>query len=379
MKILFITREFPPIVDGVGDYTFHLATELAKRNFEILVVCSRSEAIEQNLSAELPFKLKPIVKDWTLRGIEVLKTEIRQFQPDWISIQYVPHGFHSKAIPLFFIPFVFWIRANHYKLQITFHEIAIGFEHFGLKYWIQAITQRIIAWTMAFFSNQVVTSTGLYVKILRPFNNSIEMIHIGSNFKEPDETEVFLQKAKGINIASFANRITIETLEAIKLIIEKGKLVQLIGLGQISEDKHREIMEMISQLSLTKYVSLTGRINDNQLFGYLKHSDLYLQTEWTNQNGKGGVALKSGALAVALQAGLPVITIQGEMTDTDILIDREIVVYSKPDAASLAQTILDLLDNSALTSKLSANAHRFFEDKLSWKKIGSQYSALFSK
>ena len=39
MRILFITNQMPPLVDGVGDYTCNLARGFARHGHEAAVVC----------------------------------------------------------------------------------------------------------------------------------------------------------------------------------------------------------------------------------------------------------------------------------------------------------------------------------------------------
>lgn len=38
MKILFITNNFPPIVDGVGDYTYNIAKQFAEHNHKVYII-----------------------------------------------------------------------------------------------------------------------------------------------------------------------------------------------------------------------------------------------------------------------------------------------------------------------------------------------------
>lgn len=41
MHILFITTAFPPLVDGVGDYTYNLAQEFVNNGHQAIVVCKK--------------------------------------------------------------------------------------------------------------------------------------------------------------------------------------------------------------------------------------------------------------------------------------------------------------------------------------------------
>ena len=105
-RLLFITGTLESGRSGVADYTLKLASELA--NLDVSCTCiaindifyvgpSAYSSIRTKVgnvrlirfSSSLPWK----------KRIDQLKIEIKNFNPDWISLQYVAYAYHVKGIP----------------------------------------------------------------------------------------------------------------------------------------------------------------------------------------------------------------------------------------------------------------------------------------
>ncbi|NDP28534.1 MAG: glycosyltransferase [Flavobacterium sp.] len=133
MNILFICGSAEPGKDGVGDYTRRLCGELIKLGHEahILSLCDH----------QIPF----FTLDYKeIEGTKVLANRIPQatskkrrriwsqnvlndFEPDWISLQFVPYSFNPKGLPFWLPSFLKKLKGNH-KWHIMFHELWLGID-----------------------------------------------------------------------------------------------------------------------------------------------------------------------------------------------------------------------------------------------------------
>ena len=95
MKIVMIVNNLPPKVDGVGDYTWHLAKELELNDYEVHIICSKNEVF-----AKKKFhNVYPIVSQWNRKGINLTIKKIQEIQPNFVSLQYVPYGYNKYGLP----------------------------------------------------------------------------------------------------------------------------------------------------------------------------------------------------------------------------------------------------------------------------------------
>lgn len=167
MRITFLCSSLEPGRDGVGDYTRLLAEECVRQGHECSLIALHdrhvSEPIEeavpvspspshvsvsasqdvsvsasppisafqdvsvsafQNVSPPLPLLRLPSTMPWPER-VQRATSFLKQFEPDWISLQFVPYGFNDKGL--------IWTLSRHLhqiigncRQHIMFHELWIG-------------------------------------------------------------------------------------------------------------------------------------------------------------------------------------------------------------------------------------------------------------
>ena len=102
-KIAFIVGSIESGKNGVGDYTRILAKDLMSENFEILII-SINEPIKKPTNKKIDeIELLQIPSEYNyVSKIKLLKYHLDKFNPNWVSIQFVPFAFHKKGIPLLF-------------------------------------------------------------------------------------------------------------------------------------------------------------------------------------------------------------------------------------------------------------------------------------
>lgn len=133
MKIIFICGSLEPGRDGVGDYTRRLSEELIRQGQSITIIAFNDhhalESIEtiQNVNGISINILRLSGRESSKNRFNKSFEFIDQFDPEWLSLQYVPFSFHQKGLP--------WRLAKQLKLlgngrkwHVMFHELWVGME-----------------------------------------------------------------------------------------------------------------------------------------------------------------------------------------------------------------------------------------------------------
>lgn len=131
MRILFLCSSLEPGRDGVGDYTRLLAGECARQGHPCAIIALNDPSIagptESSHNAgtvKIPFLRLPSGLAWKQRTAWATAFRSR-FQPDWISLQFVPYGFNPKGVVLN-LNRVFRRLTWGYPVHLMFHELWIG-------------------------------------------------------------------------------------------------------------------------------------------------------------------------------------------------------------------------------------------------------------
>ena len=132
MRLLFLCGGLEPGRDGVGDYTRSLAAECVRQGHEVRLLALNDHLAARVLNepqlaeaTPVPCVRYPAARPGRERFADAAR-EVEAFAPDWISLQFVPYGFHPKGIPWRLARGLEKIIAGR-PLQLMFHELWIGF------------------------------------------------------------------------------------------------------------------------------------------------------------------------------------------------------------------------------------------------------------
>ena len=132
MKIAFVGGSLAAGKTGVGDYSLLLADACRKRGITCATLGLHDPHIEGKVEKKESLRLSQTLP-WE-RRLELSKSWLKHFDPDWISLQFVPYAFHPRGLFQDFLN-VFPRILESRKLQIMFHEIWIG--EFPGSPWLQ--------------------------------------------------------------------------------------------------------------------------------------------------------------------------------------------------------------------------------------------------
>ena len=126
LKILFVCTCLEPGLDGVGDYTRRLASELSARGHHCALLALADSRVRTAVSSDAPIPCLrlPADRPWRERILEAKKF-VENAAPDWISWQFVLYGFDPRGLGCGLGGRLGEIAEGH-RNQIMFHEIWIG-------------------------------------------------------------------------------------------------------------------------------------------------------------------------------------------------------------------------------------------------------------
>jgi hypothetical protein len=204
MKILFICGSAEPRKDGVGDYTRRMCGGLIRNNHEaqMISLCDHdatsftgnNQMIEQ--TAVRTHRI-PVLTANSQRFIW-LQDVVNDFQPDWISLQFVPYSFHPKGLPFWLPSFLKGLKGNH-KWHIMFHELWLGideessFRHKCIGKLQQGIIKKLVHQIQPRFNT---TQNKLYQFFLQSHKIDADVLPICGNIPltaEKKEQSAFVQ------------------------------------------------------------------------------------------------------------------------------------------------------------------------------------------
>jgi hypothetical protein len=132
LKIIFICSCLEPGHDGVGDYTRRLACELIRQGHVVEAISLNDKYISDQClevqdfdSIDLPVLRLSTALPLTQK-LNIAKGHIDEFNPDWISLQFVIFGYHPKGLPLWLNKLAALGKGRRW--HIMFHELWLGME-----------------------------------------------------------------------------------------------------------------------------------------------------------------------------------------------------------------------------------------------------------
>ena len=321
LKILFICGSLEYGKDGVGDYTRRLACQLNRFNHNCQIIalmdkyCSiKFEDFQSFESITVKTLRLPFSNGYKSNTDEGLKF-INAFNPEIISLQFVPFSFHNKGLP-------FWLNSSitafslNRNCHIMFHELWVGMERgTSIKHFLWGVLQkRIIKSFLKVLNNKVVhTQTSLYKSQLVKLNFNVHLLPLFSNLEfekfnnlppNPSSYNSILSK-KYITCAIFGEihhgaPVNLFTKELSDLLNGQGIKVTLLILGKCG--KEFELWKSAFILRGFK-VNIVGWQSSQDIVSSLSSSDFGITTT------PYPLVDKSGSVAVMQTIGIPVICV----------------------------------------------------------------------
>lgn len=319
MKIFFICGSLEPNRDGVGDYIRRLGTELIKSGHDVFALSMNDVHIKKEFLGKQTFEglsLK-IVRLPSIYNIKhrynKTKEYLESFNPDFISLQFVPFSFHSKGLPFNFF-YNFNKLRRSCKLEIMFHELWVGMA-VGASYkkllWGRLQKHLIKSLISKSKPNIIHTQSQLYLTQLRKLGYEPKILPLFSNIPVADLNRT---KSNDLDRRAGGERIrllvfgTIHPNSMVSTLAKEIKLYQentnksfsltLLGRCGVEEEYWLDVFK-----SMNIPVERLGEQPIDRISQVLKTASIGIST------GASVMIDKSGSVAAMLEHGLPVISI----------------------------------------------------------------------
>lgn len=361
MTIVLITNNFPPEVDGVGDYTYCLSRELNARGHQVHVICNtraRDAAADRNI------RVYPIVEQWNAKHYEMALAQIRRIQPDWVLLQYVPYSFNAYGMPVSIVKFVRRIKSNGFSLFVFLHEFFIGLQWKAPKATLIALTQIWITRQLCKYADDIGTSTDHYVRILQKWRRGIHQIPIGSIIPYVDLPPPNGKSGANFKIITFGIR-DVDVL--LRFFTEMRKEIE--GVTLIVCGKQR----LPAGQTAVEDVHFTGYLPAEDIACWLSSADVFLLPDYVSNQGEGGTCLKSSALAAAFAVGLPIIGMKGKMNDRLLCELDAVQLVDYYDFETWKSAVLNIYRQRNGREQMRTSVRNFYDKHLAWRSIGDRY------
>lgn len=340
MKIVFLCGSLEPGRDGVGDYSRRLACELIRKQHDVAIIAINDRKItipynglQSSNGIDVPVMRLPAGMDEKERFVHA-GNYIKDFGPEWVSLQYVPFSFEKRGLPFSFSRHLKSLDKN-IKWHIMFHELWVGlygYSNFKLK--VLGLMQKVIIRQMlaAINPESVTTSIGIYKKNLGW--KEVNLIPLFSNIPvaniQPEEQQ-HSDNLIAIHFGSFTGalddyRRQVDFLNAIGEKTGRTVCLEILGDGGTHKDKAVDISR---QAFGEENVIDCGFLSEESISTHLLKADIGISRADYLLFGKSGSAM------AMLEHGLPLL-LRGERPKDDMISDnfpfREQLLY--PDDTS---------------------------------------------
>lgn len=320
LKIVFICSSLEPGKDGVGDYTRRLAAALVKAGHACTIlsindryITCEIEEIQQSDGEDVPvlrLSASIEIKDRYARARDWITT----FDPQWISLQFVPFGYHPKGLKVG-LGNLLSSLSDKASWHIMFHELWVGIakeESVKLKLWGRGQRVLIRSLVNKLAPKIVHTQTPLYRLLLAKIGVEAALLPLFGNIPVIAARQDKL--SSGISLVVFGaihDKAPIEDFarEAAVYAKQQGKPVSLIMLGRSNSEQERWAAAFKNE---GLQVDVMGEQSARKI------SDVFSQSTFGLSATALAVIEKSGSYAAMREHGLSVISVAKPWTPAGI-------------------------------------------------------------
>ena len=127
MKIAFATGSLEPGRDGVGDYVRTLAAECVRLGHEVRLLALAEPAAPSAATEAATVRRQTLAETRADEG-RAARRWLDEFAPDWVSLHFVPYGFHPGGFFGPVVPALAHVLGAGRRRQVFFHEIWIDLD-----------------------------------------------------------------------------------------------------------------------------------------------------------------------------------------------------------------------------------------------------------
>lgn len=346
MKILFITRCYPPVTGGMENLSYQVTTNFSKVA-ETFVIANKKG--KKNLPFFIPWAL---IKSLFLAG----KVDVVHIGDPVLSIV----GFVIKKI--FKKPVVVTLHGLDITLKSKIYQFYL--KVFGKKFdkYICISRQTEKEAKNNNFQNTTIIPIGIDLPETteRSRDNLEKILKTDLSEKKVLLTVGRLVKRKGVQWF----------IENALSSLDKNVIYVVVGDGEEKDN----VLRAVKKKSLSDRVFVLGRVSDEELKTTYSNSDIFIMPNIKvsgDMEGFGMVALEAAAY------GLPVVASDMEGIKDAVKDQHNGILVESQSASQYLQALNSLLADDDAREQFSREARQFVKENYSWDTIISEYNNLF--
>ena len=352
MRIVHVSDCYLPRMGGIETQVSGLVEYQKSKGHEVFVL-TLTPGDENTGIIRLPFKL-PANLLWHPKGKSLVIDQLSQLKPDVVHLHFgaaSPFAWQGlQAVTKLGI-------ANVATIHSIWGKFASGIYARSRRSW-KAST---ILSSVSEVSSKIVSATLNREVSVVPNGIDVDFWRNASNAEQPQ-----MQVVSATRFASRKRiRPQLDAIESVvKVLKESSPYFTIAGTGPDFE----KIKTLISKKNLSKYVTLTGRLNKNELRDLYAKSDIFLQMSVLEAFGI--------AACEARAAGLPVLTRQG--SGVSEFVQNSITGYLEENDAEIVARILQLNANRESLKNLKSQSQNQPPIQ-TWDHAGTLVEALYQR
>ena len=158
-------------------------------------------------------------------------------------------------------------------------------------------------------------------------------------------------------------------LDAFQLIYERFPDVHLVLAGSGDDEYIEQIRNRIDSMSLTEYITITGRISEELKSAVLVESDAFILPSYGENFGL--------AVVEAMASNLPVI-ITNRVGISDIILQGDAGIVTSCDVPELVNAVVKLVEDLDFRTQMSGKALKLAKAEFDVEVMGNNMSTIFT-
>ena len=376
MHLCLVASKAFAVREGVGDYSFRLAVELAKEH-EVTLVTSRGMSPPGERDG---VRILPIVPNWGPQGLRVLVHELVRLRPDVVNLQYEPYLYHRWGINLWLPMAMLVLRAQGLPIVTTVHEPFVPFTRW--QWWLTGPIQRLSLVFLVCASRKIAVTTWAWIGRLRPWVSwrlkDVVRIPVGTNVppvsvSAEDRAEIRQRwnvPTTGVVIGVFSPLgngklfdLILRTWEGLRLVRPDAVLL-LLG---VTRD---EVLARFPEAPTDPRAIYTGFLAPDRISRLITGLDVALAPF------VDGLSSRRSSTISLMAHGIPIVSTLGPLTDPDIFGDSPIRLVPLGEEAGFYRAIEDLLRSAEERKRVGDLTRTFYARHFAWAHIAKQVADL---
>ena len=369
MRVLHLSKFFPPVSGGIETVVHELADGLSQRGVDVRVICANTRARTEHDKSKLGYPVLRTASLGRLLSTSVapgMLAQVRRASPD-VDLIHVHMPDPMAALALF-------IADPTCKIVVHWHSDVMR-QRIGLK--LYSPLQR---WLLQ-RADAIVCTSPAYAAAspwLQAWRDKLVVIPIGVRGlspPSPDEEEAVRRRAGGRRVVFSLGRMT--RYKGFDVLIDAAAMLRddcVIIVGG-DGDLLSSYRERVRQRGLSRQIQFVGHVRPEELGAYFSVADVFCLPSTTRAEAYGVVILEAMSLGKPVVAtnivgsGVPWVN-QAGVTGLNVPIN---------DAQALVRALNTILGDPGLARQMGASAKARFVAELNADSMVDNTLALYSK